>query len=83
MGKNLEPQPAVDHINQYLKFDGLSIVKDGAFYRLRDLAGASVDFSSPFQGSSEITHVFIDEQIAKCDEKLSKDDYDGAITNAR
>jgi hypothetical protein len=83
LGSNLEPQAAVDHINEFLKFDGVKIVKDGAFYRLRDLTGASVDFTSPVRGSAELTHVFIDEQIAKCDNKLARDDYDGAITNAR
>jgi hypothetical protein len=83
LGSNLDAQTAVNHINEFLKFDGLAIVKDGAFYRLRDLIGASVDFTSPVRGSSEITHVFIDEQIAKCDDKLARDDYDGAITNAR
>jgi hypothetical protein len=70
-------------MNQYLKFDGFVIAKDGAFYRLRDLKGASIDFASPFQGSRRVSHVFIDEQIAKCDEKLNREDYDGAITNAR
>jgi hypothetical protein len=83
VGTSFEPQPAVDHINEFLKFDGLKIVKDGDFYRLRGLGGASVDFTSPFSGSEKLTHVFVDEQIAKCDEKLARDDYDGAITNAR
>lgn len=79
----LDPQAAVNYINEYLKFDGFQVVRDGAFFRLRDSDGASVEFASPFQGSTQISHVFIDEQIAKCDEKLARDDYDGAITNAR
>jgi hypothetical protein len=79
----LEPGPAVDYFNEFLKFDGFQIVKDGAFFKLRDSHGLSVDFSSPFEGSKHLSHVFIDEQIAKCDEKLARDDFDGAITNAR
>jgi hypothetical protein len=83
LGSKFQPQAAINHINQFLKLDGLRIVKDGSFYRLRDLTGTSVDFNSPVHGSPKITHVFIDEQIAKCDEKLARDDYDGTITNAR
>ncbi len=83
LGTAFQPEKAVEHINEYLKFDGVQIVKDGAFYKLRDSKGASIDFASPFQGSRKVTHVFIDEQIAKCDEKLLREDYDGAITNAR
>jgi hypothetical protein len=83
LASDLEPQRAVEVINEYLKYDGLKLVKDGPFYRLRNLAGASIDFATPFQGSRKISHVFIDEQIAKCDEKLARDDHDGAITNAR
>jgi hypothetical protein len=83
MGTDFQLDKAVEHMNEYFKFDGMKIVKDGAFYRLRDSKGASIDFASPFQGSRQISHVFIDEQIAKCDEKLAREDYDGAITNAR
>jgi hypothetical protein len=83
LGTSFQPEKTVEHMNQYLKFDGFVIAKDGAFYKLRDLKGASIDFASPFQGSRRVSHVFIDEQIAKCDEKLNREDYDGAITNAR
>jgi len=82
-GTEFQPEKAVSHINAFLKFDGFQIVKDGAFYKLRDLSGSSIDFASPFKGSKKVSHVFIDEQIAKCDAKLSREDYDGAITNAR
>src|SRR6267378_1381916 len=51
LGTTFQPEKAVEHMNQYLKFDGFAIAKDGAFYRLRDLKGASIDFASPFQGS--------------------------------
>jgi hypothetical protein len=83
LGTAFQPEKAVEHINEYLKFDGVQIVQDGALYKLRDSKGASIDFASPFQGSRKVTHVFIDEQIAKCDDKLVREDYDGAITNAR
>jgi hypothetical protein len=75
-------EKAVNHLNTFLKFDKLQIVKDGDFYKLRDLSGASVDFASPFKDSNKLSHVFIDEQIAKCDNKLARGGFDGAITNA-
>jgi hypothetical protein len=83
MGSDLQPAKAVEHINEFLKFDRLQVVKDGAFFQLRDASGTLIEFASPFKGSLKISHVFIDEQITKCDEKLSREDYDGAITNAR
>lgn len=83
LGTAFDAQAAIKQANEYLKFDSLKIVNDGDFYRLRDLAGATVEFASPYVGSKKLTHVFTDEQIAKCDEKLARDDYDGAITNAR
>ena len=83
VGTQFQPEKAVSHLNTFLKFDGLQIVKEGAFYKLRDLSGSSIDYASPFKGSKKLSHVFIDEQIAKCDAKLASEDYDGAITNAR
>jgi hypothetical protein len=78
IGTQFEPEKAVNHLNTFLKFDKLQIVKDGDFYKLRDLSGASVDFASPFKDSDKLSHVFIDEQIAKCDNKLARGDFDGA-----
>ena len=37
----------------------------------------------PYPGSRDVNQVFIEEQIKKCDRKLSENDFDGAITNAR
>jgi hypothetical protein len=83
IGGTHDPLKAVEHMNQFFKFDGLQIVKEGEFFKLRDVSGASIEFASPFKGSAKVSHVFIDEQLAKCDEKLGREDYDGAITNAR
>jgi hypothetical protein len=83
VGTQFQSEKAVAHLNTFLKFDKLQIVKDGDFYKLRDLTGTSIDFASPFKNSDKFSHVFIDEQIAKCDDKLARGDYDGSITNAR
>jgi hypothetical protein len=72
-----------DYLNPYLKYDGFELVFDGDFLKIRNMKGASVIFKPPFGESKEISHLFIDEQIKKCDKKIDEDDYDGAITNAR
>lgn len=56
---------------------------DGHAVKVRDLKGAHVEIESPYKASAELTHLFIDEQIIKCDRKIAENDFDGAITNAR
>lgn len=76
-------EAAVEYVNRYLQFDGLQVIRAGRRYQLSDLAGQVVEFDNPFSDSSERLHVFVEEQIAKCEQKLSTGDFDGAITNAR
>lgn len=80
---NKELQPAIDYLNQRLKYDGYEVIKDGDFVKIRDLDGASVEMMNPFEGSDQDAHLFIDEQIQKSESKIQDGDYDGAITNAR
>jgi hypothetical protein len=79
----LEQQAAVDYLNARLKYDGYEIVVVDTMPKIRDLQGSEVEFRHPFEGSDEDGHVFIDEQLAKANEKIRDGDYDGAITNAR
>lgn len=37
LDKNLKPEPAVQHINQYLKFDGYELALDGGCYKVREI----------------------------------------------
>lgn len=74
---------AVSYLNDYLKFDGFEIVQDGDFYSVRNLTGGAVAFDYPSQASRAVNQLFIEQQIKKCDRKLSENDFDGAITNAR
>jgi len=78
-----EVEPAIDYLNQRLKYDGYDLVKDGDFVKIRDVNGIMVDMTNPFKGSDDDAHVFIDEQIQKSESKIQEGDYDGAITNAR
>jgi Abortive infection C-terminus len=74
---------AVERLNQFLEFDGYEVKSIGKKWDVFELVDAQIDLSHPYRGSKEITHVFIDEQIQKCDKKLQENDFDGAITNAR
>lgn len=76
-------EQAVVYLNDYFKHDGFELVRDGDFYTLRSLRGGAVTFDFPSQTSREVNQLFIDEQVKKCDRKLSDNDFDGAITNAR
>jgi hypothetical protein len=78
-----KPEEAVAYLNDYLKFDGLEIVRDGEFFSVRSLRGGAVAFDYPSAASRDVNQVFIDEQAKKCDRKLAENDFDGAITNAR
>ncbi len=76
-------EEAVTYLNDYLKFDGFEITRDGDFFTVRDITGGAVAFDYPSRASREVNQLFIDEQTKKCDRKLSEKDFDGAITNAR
>lgn len=70
---------AAEEINEFLQFDNIELVKHGKFYKLTDLKGNIVEGGAVTALSDE----FIQEQIQKCQEKIQREDYNGAITNAR
>jgi len=73
----------VKYLNQFLEFDNYELRPTGKRWEVYKLGGTQIDLSHPYENSVEITHIFIDEQIKKCDKKLAEGDFDGAITNAR
>jgi len=83
MDTEFKAQPALDYINQRLKYDGYEVVINNGIAKIHNLQGIHVEARHPFKGSTEQAHVFIDEQVSKIDRKVQEEDYDGAITNAR
>lgn len=83
MDTEFKVQPALDYINQRLKYDGYEVLIDKGLAKIRNLQGVQVEAKHPFKGSTEQAHLFIDEQVSKMDRKVREEDYDGAITNAR
>ena len=74
---------ALEFFNKYLSYEKHEVVVDNGYAKVRDLQGTEVKFIHPFQNSRIDAHLFIDEQVKKCDQKISAGDYYGAITNAR
>jgi hypothetical protein len=83
IGKELKPEIAAEHLNKFLKFDGYEIVRDGEHFKVREAGAVAVQFDTPFPESHEVNHVFIEDQVRKCDKKIEEADFGGAITNAR
>jgi len=78
-------ETVVEHLNQYLTYDGFQITKEGLYYRVQLKQGPSIPTPGFVNSlsSQKGSHTFILEQSDKCREKLESGDYDGAITNAR
>jgi len=83
LAKELNINIAVEHLNQFLNFDNYELRSSGKKWDVYKLNGYSIELLHPYENSVELTHIFIDEQIKKCDKKLGEGDFDGAITNAR
>lgn len=80
----LEPQGAINYLNGRLRFDGYEIVPDrDGVPRIHSREASVVQFEPRLAGTDEDARSFLDEQRAKCDDKLREGDYDGAVTNAR
>lgn len=75
----LDIDRAVSEINEILKFDKFTLVKNGEFYKVTSTTNNVIEPET----SNKINHEFINEQIFKCKRKIMEEDYDGAITNAR
>ena len=76
-------EACAEQINEILRYDGYEVVRDGNFYKVRELAGAVIEVEHRFEESEELSELVIEEQIQKCREKVEVGDYSGAITNAR
>lgn len=72
-----------DQVNEIIKYDGYEVVRDGNFYKVRELSGTIIEIENRFEESEVLSELLIEEQIQKCREKIEVGDYSGAITNAR
>ena len=83
MSNKLDIYKALEAVNKRLFYDGYEVIIKKGYPRIKDIKEDTVTFTSPNKESTNDTHIYIEEQIEKCDEKIALGDYDGAITNAR
>jgi hypothetical protein len=77
LGTEWDAEKAVEHLNQFLDYDGYEIRPSGKKWVLAALTN-TVEVTD-----LEVTNTFIAEQIQKSTAKLETGDFDGAITNSR
>lgn len=78
-GDNTNVEKIVTDINLLIKFDGYELVESGNLYKVADTQGNFIQSEI----LKSVGHEFVSEQIQKCQQKISADDFNGAITNAR
>ncbi|MBF0283850.1 MAG: abortive infection family protein [Magnetococcales bacterium] len=76
-------EDAISLLNKNLEYDGYEVVREGRFYKVRELTSSIVRMGVEAQIADDLTKSLIDENIRKCESKLGDGDYSGAITNAR
>jgi hypothetical protein len=76
-------EEALSILNENLKYDGFEVVRDGHLFKVRELVAGRVKIDPGARVPDELTQLTIDENIRKCEAKLSEGDFSGAITNAR
>ncbi|KGE84818.1 MAG: abortive infection family protein [Gammaproteobacteria bacterium] len=79
IGQEDKLDSAINHVNSFLRFDGYKLKKNGEFYKVYDDTGSLVEAET----IETLSHEFVNEQIGKCNDKITSGDYNGAITNAR
>lgn len=72
-------EKVVEEINQLIRYDGFALIKKANIHKIADIQGNFIEAETV----SNIGHEFVREQIEKCQQKISTDDFNGAITNAR
>jgi Abortive infection C-terminus len=76
-------EKALEFFNQYLSYENYQVAIINGYAKVRDRSGIDVEFVHPFKNPEDDAHLFIDDQVKKCDDKIASGDYYGAITNAR
>jgi hypothetical protein len=69
--------------NDCLMYDGYAVVREGLFFVVHDLSAGKARLETTAHTNDVLTQSVIDENIRKCEAKLSSGDFSGAITNAR
>ena len=82
-GTDFDHSQAIEHVNNFLRWDGYEAQTTTKGIKVRELRETPVVIELPPNPTSQQLDEFIEQQANKCDRKLKEQDYDGAITNAR
>ena len=74
---------AAGQLGECLVYDGYKLELVDGLYKVRNIKNGSIPVDLPELINGLPNRKFIEQQIEKCEIKLIKHDYDGAITNAR
>ena len=69
--------------NSYLIIDGWKIIEKNIISGRPVFVGVQDKSDIDFRNEEKISQVFVKAQLKKCDEKIRKNDYDGAISSSR
>lgn len=73
----------MDLYNAYLTSDGWKLVVASYISGRPVYSAVEIDTIVEVESKDKISHVYVQEQLAKCESKMDRGDYDGAVANAR
>lgn len=82
IASDYQAEEAVDFLNDYLQYDSYQLVKSKKGYKLIEKGSTEIHVKKTFD-SGRIDEELVMEQLEKCDTKIARGDYTGAITNSR
>lgn len=78
-GMEITAEAAAREMNEFLKYDKIQVRPAGDFYKVVASVGMVVESAA----TKALSHDFISEQVKKCERKITEEDFNGAVTNAR
>lgn len=81
--ENFDLVECVSYLNERFEFDGFQIQKEGKFFRLRNLEENRVPLSLEKKALTTGGFDEVSLHLKKAEERINREDFDGAITSAR
>lgn len=82
-GNKEEVKALLDLYNAYLESDGWKLVATSFISGRPVYSAVEIGTIIEVENKDKISHTYVQEQLAKCETKIDRGDFDGAITNAR
>jgi len=69
--------------NSYLESDGWKLVATSFISGRPVYTAVEIGTVVEIENKDKISHAYVQEQLTKCETRIDREDYDGAVTNAR